>query len=321
MLLSFIIPAYNAEAFIERCVTSISVQFSDHTIYEIIIVNDGSTDNTQKVCQQLAEEHPAIQLYINENHGPGFTRNFGIKQARGKYIWFIDADDYLESNVVAKVISELEDDLDLYIVGHQTVTTEGQIEALHAVPDEDLLVPELLERNFFVNSVWCKIIKARVLTEHSILFKEDVRGPEDFHFSFRLLNKIDRLRSINLICYNYIENPASLMNKRSEAHLNKLANDSITVGNDLRVLVNSIEDSRKKLAFNKWLGNYLYGLLFSLYRFNYKTEFVTASLKKLRANNNYPVKVYSNTLKRKLFTNFANSRPLFIAVKKIKQVV
>lgn len=91
--LSIIIPVYNVEDYLHRCVESILVQ--DYYNYEIILVDDGSTDSSGAICDELAREHSFIRVIHKSNGGQSSARNVGLEEAVGKYIWFIDSDDYI----------------------------------------------------------------------------------------------------------------------------------------------------------------------------------------------------------------------------------
>tara|TARA_R110000868_G_scaffold317430_1_gene578259 strand:+ start:5022 stop:5993 length:972 start_codon:yes stop_codon:yes gene_type:complete len=313
MKISFIIPAYNAENYIKKCIDSILNQGVDAGHFEIIIVNDGSVDSTDDICLQLQRQYPTIKYFNKKNSGPGDTRNFGIAKATGEYIWFVDADDYLVANVLPRIVMEIKEGLDLYMVGYQFVDKEGiQIKKQEYI--EEVLTPkESLDKGQFINYVWCKIIRRVVLLDNDISFKKDISTAEDFHFSFKLLRAIQFLKTLDIIGYVYVQHPNSLMTSRSEKHMIKLAEDSVLIGRELRCIVNEIPEKQHRRGFNAWLSNYLFGLLFSLFRFNYSYSFVAHILNELKKDGNYPIKMYNTNWKRKLFIRASNLRFLFLA--------
>lgn len=320
MKISFIIPIYNAEKFIKKCVDSLVCQGLAEDTYEIIMVNDGSIDSSEAICFQLQKEFKAIRYYSKENYGPGHTRNYGLARAKGDYIWFIDADDYLDAGVVNKLLPHIKENIDVYVIGYQAVDVNGAILRTETYPTEVLSTIEALEKEYFINMVWGKLIKRSVLEAQNLRFREDIRGPEDFHFSFRLLSFVETIKMVDLICYNYVENPVSLMNTRSEEHLEKLANDSVTAGKDLKIYLESlIGDVRKKEAFNFWLSNYMYGLFLSLFRFKYSSKFIASILDDLKLSGNYPIKLESKNWKHNIFSKIANSKPIFLFIVAIKR--
>ncbi|WP_318344725.1 glycosyltransferase family 2 protein [Flagellimonas baculiformis] len=321
MKLSFVIPAYNAEKFIVRCIKSITEQKGvDGKSYEIIVVNDGSKDGTEAICLELENEHPQLHLYNNENHGPGYTRNFGMKKAQGKYVWFVDSDDYLENGILSNVMDELDLNKPMYVVGFKHVTESGEEMRKMKFGHQILTSSEFLNQGNYVNYVWCRVIRRNLFEKHQILFREDAITAEDFHLIFRLMKEVEELKCIDRICYNYVLNPKSLMNSRSQEHMKRLAYSTLLIGRDLRTELNNINDSKKAEAFETWLSNYLYGFLFSLYRFKYSPTFVIKMLDQLKRDDNYPVNAHLLSLKRKLFTTMANQRFLFVFFIKMRRI-
>ena len=101
-LVSVIVPAYNAAGFISRCVESITSQ--SYPELEILLLNDGSTDDTPALCDRLAENDPRIRVFHKENGGPSSARNFGLTQAAGAYVGFVDSDDYVDADMYLSLI-------------------------------------------------------------------------------------------------------------------------------------------------------------------------------------------------------------------------
>lgn len=98
ILVSVIVPAYNAGKYLGFCLDTVIAQ--THKNLEIIVVDDGSTDNTGKICDEYANKDSRIKVIHQENHGVAFTRNVGLDKATGEYIAFIDSDDYVKSNYI-----------------------------------------------------------------------------------------------------------------------------------------------------------------------------------------------------------------------------
>lgn len=121
-LVSVIVPVYNAEHFIEKCIHSILNQ--SYKNIELILVNDGSTDNSVKICDSFAKIDNRIKLIHQANSGPSVARNNGIYNAKGKYIQFIDADDYIEENMIETLVNEMEKGLDIVICGYKRIFKE-----------------------------------------------------------------------------------------------------------------------------------------------------------------------------------------------------
>jgi glycosyltransferase involved in cell wall biosynthesis len=113
-IFSIIIPIYNTQEYLEKCIDSCLNQSFDKECYEIILINDGSTDNSQKIIDRYSQQYKNIRVSIQQNQGLSLARNNGIKIARGQYIWFVDSDDWIEQNsldVMHRVIAEYNPDM------------------------------------------------------------------------------------------------------------------------------------------------------------------------------------------------------------------
>lgn len=121
---SIIVPIYNVEKYIERCIKSlISQTYRD---IEILLINDGSPDDSKTICERYEKIDKRIKLYNKENGGLSDTRNYGLKRAKGEYILFVDSDDYIESNTVEVLISEMKkDNLDI-VAGNAVLEADGE---------------------------------------------------------------------------------------------------------------------------------------------------------------------------------------------------
>ena len=97
-LLSVVVPCYNVEGYLSRCLSSLVHQDIDGSAYEVIAVDDGSTDSTGEICDRYAKEYPQVKVVHQANRGVGAARNAGLDLARGKYLLFVDADDFMVEN-------------------------------------------------------------------------------------------------------------------------------------------------------------------------------------------------------------------------------
>ena len=123
--LSIIVPVYNTGENIRKCITSLLSQNLKEI--EILLINDGSTDNTEEIINEYLEKEANAITYIKkENTGVADTRNFGISKAKGKYILFVDADDYIKNDLVEKLYTYMEQDLDIIKFKLKKVNTKGE---------------------------------------------------------------------------------------------------------------------------------------------------------------------------------------------------
>ena len=117
--LSILIPAYNVEQWLSRCLNSILVQDTEDV--EIIIVDDGSTDNTLQYAKRFSAKWNNIKVFSKKNEGVGAARNFLLDKAQGEYIWFVDSDDYIIDGCLTSILAELSGELDLLSVSYNDV--------------------------------------------------------------------------------------------------------------------------------------------------------------------------------------------------------
>ena len=125
MDLSIIIPVYNVEKYIEKCLLSCIKQDISYEDYEIVVVNDGSPDNSITIVERIAKDYSNIRIINQENQGLSGARNTGMKHAKGNYIWFVDSDDYIEENCLGRIVSYLNGDLDILQLQYRHVFEDG----------------------------------------------------------------------------------------------------------------------------------------------------------------------------------------------------
>lgn len=122
-MISVIIPVYNAEQYLKRCIDSvISQTYSD---IELVIVDDGSTDNSGEICRTYSKQDSRVRYIYKENSGPGETRIYGIRESKGDYVFFLDSDDYLVEDAIEKMLGAISDDVDCVIAQHHRFSSDG----------------------------------------------------------------------------------------------------------------------------------------------------------------------------------------------------
>lgn len=209
MDISIIIPAYNSEKYIKKCIMSCINQNIPHEDYEIIIVDDGSTDNTKEVISELQKRYEHIKYYYQNNSAQGAARNNGLSKAKGKYIWFVDSDDWIEENCLAQIINKLENNaLTGVLVGHATQYAE-HTDIWYNI-DENIILSgkEILKGNKYFISPTYAVWKRKYLIENGLKFKERIFH-EDTEFYPRLFYNAKRIGAISKICYYVYPNPLS----------------------------------------------------------------------------------------------------------------
>lgn len=221
--ISIIVPVYNTESYLMKCLDSLCNQNYNRKEYEIIVVNDGSFDNSEKIILNYKEQYPDLIKYINKsNGGPSSARNAGLMQAEGKYILFVDSDDYVETDLLPSLFSENED-YDLFIFGYNEIN--GNYSKANCVSKKILTDTQGSLKLFFENKAvrgysWNKVFKRDIIVNNNIKFNEEIKYIEDTPFLMEYITNCNTVYFSQLILYNYIQRPGSLIN--SVFNINKL---------------------------------------------------------------------------------------------------
>jgi glycosyltransferase involved in cell wall biosynthesis len=210
MKISFIIPVYNCKAYLSVCVDSIrSVTAED---YEILLIDDGSTDGSGALCDDLASKFPVIRVVHQSNAGVSAARNRGICEAQGDYILFVDSDDAL-TPFTDRTVECLKAGTDMVMFGmefsyyHRDRYVRKETKAVSRMIYRDLReLPDCFEELFFQNylsPVWNKFIKRSILVDHNLRFDTRLINYEDLAFTLQVLSKCKAFAAVSDVNYLY----------------------------------------------------------------------------------------------------------------------
>lgn len=208
---SVIVPAYNAEKYLEACLDSICEQ--TYPVLEILVVDDGSKDLTASIIRSRAEQDARIIPYYNENHGVSYSRNFGLEHCTGEYVTFVDADDLVAPDFIAQMIHDLEEaDADIAVIGvakSKLFEPEMFTNGVTSTYEES----EMLKQVFgaFEGFVWNKLYRKSLFQTKSIRLEQSIAVCEDLLFNvIYLLNCKKAVYNCGQkYFYRQIENSAS----------------------------------------------------------------------------------------------------------------
>ncbi|MYM60715.1 glycosyltransferase [Vibrio sp. OCN044] len=183
---SIIIPVFNSECVIKKTIASITSQ--NHSNYEVIIVDDGSSDSSLEICRELELENIRIKVFSQENSGPNAARNLGIENAVGDYILFLDSDDNLTNNALSNLSDLIDSSIDVdYFNCSVSFYYDNKSENQLCFEEKILLNNEIINESFMGNSLkgicWNKCYSLHFLMENNIRFKEDKLHGRDILFS------------------------------------------------------------------------------------------------------------------------------------------
>ncbi len=204
---SLIVPVYNVENYIRKCIMSLLNQtFKD---FEVIVVNDGTKDKSIDKIKDLD-----VTIITQKNKGLSQARNEGVKKAKGEYLIFIDSDDYVEENLLEEINKSLVNNPDLVRFQIQEVKENGEITKYMETPFFEKSGEEafsLISKYHFVENAWCYAIKRTYYQQEKFKFKENTVH-EDFGLIPLVIIKAKVVNSIEYIGYNYLQRIGSIMN-------------------------------------------------------------------------------------------------------------
>lgn len=206
-LISIIVPMYNVSKYVGRCITSILEQsYSD---IEIIVIDDGSTDDSYKICSKFAKEDERIILIHQKNKGLSGARNEGLRRASGEYVCFVDSDDYVREDFVKKLINAIiESNADIAVCGFNNVSPDNCV-----LSGVDATVRLLTKQENVDIVAWNKMYKASLFKDNGVLYPEG-SNYEDSLTTYKLLSKANKVAFINDVLYMYEdERIGSITNK------------------------------------------------------------------------------------------------------------
>ncbi len=217
-VLSIIVPIYNAEKTIKRCVVSLLEQ--TYKSLQILLINDGSTDNSEKICKNLAEKDLRIEYYYKPNSGVSETRNFGLKLAKGEYITFVDSDDFVYSNCYEIALTHLINDrLDLIVFGFTSIEKNRTKDVIYQNIrlSSKKEIATYVAHNFessIVSLPWNKVYKKKYIIDE---FSKNISLGEDLLFNICYFQRINNLQIINRVLYAYDRTNENSLTNRYES--------------------------------------------------------------------------------------------------------
>lgn len=252
MKLSIIVPVYNVEAFLKKCVDSLLAQDLPRDEYEVILVDDGSTDGSGALCDALAAEHGNVRVIHQQNRGLSGARNAGIPAVSGDYVLFVDSDDYLCPNVLGGLVKQMGDqDLDILRFNYQNVNMDGEVfePNKYAKPFVDYS-DEVCDGETFLNErlgfacyAWQFLVKASILRNEGNMFKEGIYF-EDVEWTPRILLQARRVASTDTVVYNYLFRTGSIARNADHEKKRKAIRDKMTILEGFAALKPQVSDDR-----------------------------------------------------------------------------
>lgn len=228
-LISVIIPIYNTQKYLKKCIDSVESQ--SYNNIEIILVNDGSTDSSEKIIQPYLQKYENIKYYKKENGGLSDARNYGIQKATGDYICFLDSDDYIDVNLFSKLQKYL--DLDYDMIKYKLVKVDenyNETEKVDGPIFEEKTGEEAFDTLYYqdvmLQPAWLYLYKTKFWKENN--FKYPVgKLHEDFALTSLIMLKAKKVASTNVYGYYYYQSSSSITRGNDQQKIMKRALDML----------------------------------------------------------------------------------------------
>ena len=299
-ILSYIIPLYNSATWLPKCLCSVLNQDIPEDEVEIICVNDGSPDNSAEIAREIAKEHPCIIVIDQENQGPSGARNTGMRVATGKYLCFVDPDDFVEPNVYGGLIRQMEDEqLDMLRFNYQVVNENYEV-----IPKPDVerafdYTPQLMSgTQFLVDrlglacNIWRYIYRTDIIVKNEIwCFTGDYY--DDVPWLPLVLMNADRMNICDVIVYDYMERSNSLVNAISNNTIQRKIDGTFLLLGLLKEERAQITDPSVILWYDIYISHSVTSLLtlIGVYQFKQRNLY----LERIKKMEVYPLTTYGAT--------------------------
>lgn len=293
-LLSILIPVYNAASFLEKCICSIVYQKEFRNFVELVIINDGSKDNSLDIIESYASKYDNIHVISRENQGIGSTRNELIDKTQGKFFWFIDADDYISEQSFSIIIPFLQtDSYDMLLLSYYWGSDNNGKNIVYSGEFSNGF--EMTDNELFNNSLWTRIYRTSIIKKQRIRFQEFKMG-EDFDFILHTIPVIGKIKCIEKPLYNYIANPNSAVFCKEGHHRLQTSEDSIKCMSRNYTWIKQF-DKNSQLILRKPLNYFLMGYLFSIYVVPFSYSYKKNVMKRLLKIKALPIEPLPNNQK------------------------
>ncbi len=284
MKISIIIPVYNVALYLKDCLDSIVKQ--GDSLIEVFLINDGSTDTSEIICNEYASKYEYITLINQANAGQSSARNTGLKRATGDYTWFVDSDDWIAKDSL-KILREhlTNSDLDMFAFCFQN-SIDGTIvdselncyETIAACSPNDFLKTT----KYFFTSPWLRVFKTSFLKQNNITFVEEIFHEDDF-FNYQSMNAAQKIQKIPEVLYYYRILANSNMRTLSYDVILKRINSLFFIIENLKTFTNLDKDylEKRKIAYANYITDTAEKYCKSNVGFGLKLKLITALKKKL----------------------------------------
>ncbi len=328
MKLSILVSMYNAEDYIIRCLNSLSNQDIPEESYEVLIMNDGSSDSSKLLVEEYMSLHSNVCLFSQKNMGNFSARNGLLKKAKGEYIYFVDSDDYVAYNSLGTILETAQQN-DLDLMGFEMLLTKKTDETTFVseidLNTDSMVITDGLQyiqdhKNMRVEVCWY-FIKRSFLEKYKITYHE-AKFHMDVLFTYDLFLKAERVAYLPLSIYRYFQSENSIMRSTGKAHNLKRIKNTMILVLKLSHLINGLEKEKgygsviDTIRFKR--DSFLFFLFIKIFKTGIPLRELREKIATLESVNSYPFYSFigkeHNTLQFKILNCIFNRKTLFFPV-------
>lgn len=267
MRISIIVPIYNTEAYLPECVDSILAQ--THTDFELLLVDDGSTDKSGEICDEYEQKDSRVCVFHKKNGGVSSARNLGLENAQGEWVCFVDSDDTIPEDALSHYSQNIEQSIDLIFSKYKIIDEKGTMLREYCAFDssreftrQDFLKIMYVPEGNYQGYIWNKLFRMSVIQEHAIRFNEQIFFNEDRLFTTQYACASKKpVRFMNHLTYRYLMHSNSAMASLKRGYNRKFVTDF-----DALVLMKKEID---RTPYGKDLRHYTIGGIRNSYEWNH----------------------------------------------------
>lgn len=257
IILSIVIPCFNISKYIDKCIKSLLEQ-SEEIDIEILIIDDGSSDCLEKKIDYYLKNNRNIKYFYKENSGLSDTRNYGLKLANGKYIMFLDGDDFLNKDFfkdLKKIIEEYDEDIDIINFGHRIINENNKVLKNFKIEKIKLKKQDFIY-NSYLTSACTKVFRREFLLNLNLYFYKGIFY-EDVNFILKACMKTEKIINLNKVYYNYCKRENSITKKFDI----RIFDIFISLNDVFTTIENEFSKKEKEFLIVEYLQNHHYSRL------------------------------------------------------------
>lgn len=317
MKFSIIMPVYNVEKYVEKAI--ISVMNQTYKNFELIVVNDGTKDNSMDIIKKLQKEDKRIKIFNKDNGGLSSARNFGLKYATGEYVCFVDSDDYVYANYLEVLYNEiLNKESDLIIFGYNVDVIDSneiilkEFDILENYQEFNKKNKLYFENVSMIGYAWNKCFKRSIIEENNLTYEEGTSYIEDIIFNCDFIKKCTNIIIIPNIIYHYVQRERETLGRKSYNNMLEL---DLRYSEKLKQILLLLNNSRRKV------DKTIYNTLFE--RIKWSLNLITldkniSRKKKLFLIKTYFIYIKNNEKKFNSYVTFSRKDKIFMFLVKRK---